>query len=65
MGMIFEVHVEGELAAPTLHRLGWAHWVAEAPTLLRIEATPAGLQSVLRECSDRGLTIEGVLRIDG
>lgn len=62
--MIFEVHVEGELAASTLHRLGWAHCVAEAPTLLRIEATPADLQMVLKECSDRGLTIEGVVRVE-
>jgi hypothetical protein len=64
VGTIFEVRVEGELAATTLHRLGCASCVAEAETLIRIEATPAGLQLVLKECSDHGLTIEGVVRVD-
>ena len=64
MTTTFEVRVEGELAAPTLHRLGCAHAVAKAQTLIRIEATPSGLQRVLEECADHGLTIEGVIRLD-
>jgi hypothetical protein len=60
----FEVRVEGELTAPTLHRLGCAHSVAKPQTLLRIEATPAGLERVLEECFERGLTVEGVVRLD-
>jgi hypothetical protein len=60
----FEVRVEGELAPPTLHRLGCAHSVAKPQTLIRIEATPSDLQRLLRECSERGLTIEGVVRLD-
>ena len=63
MATTFEVRVEGELAAPTLHRLGCAHCVATSQTLLRIEATPSGLQRVLEECAEHGLTIEGVLRL--
>jgi hypothetical protein len=64
MATSFEVRVEGELTAPTLHRLGCPHAVARSQTLLRIEATQAGLERVLKECSDRGLTIEGVVRLD-
>ncbi len=64
MTATFEVHVEGELAWPTLHRLGCAHSLTEAQTLLRIEATPTELHRMLRECSERGLTIESVVRID-
>ncbi len=64
MAKFFEVHVEGELAAPTLHRLGWTHRLAVSPTFLRIEATPAGLQSVIEECCTHGLTIEAVVRLD-
>jgi hypothetical protein len=60
----FEVRVEGELAPPTLHRLGCEHCVAQAQTLLRIEATPTGLQRVLEECAAQGLTIEGVVRLE-
>lgn len=64
MTTTFEVRVEGELAPPTLHRLGCAHCVASEQTLIRIEATPVELQRVLQECSDHGLTIEGVVRLD-
>jgi hypothetical protein len=64
MSMTFEIRVEGELAPPTLHRLGCDHCVAEEQTLIRIEATPAGLQRLLEECANSGLTIEGVVRLD-
>ncbi len=63
MATLFEIRVEGELATPTLYRLRCGHCVAHAQTLIRIEATPAGLQHVLQECSDHGLTIEGVVRV--
>jgi hypothetical protein len=59
----FEVRVEGELSEPTLHRLGCAHCVTEAQTLMRIEATATELQQLLVECSERGLTIESVVRV--
>jgi hypothetical protein len=61
---IFEVRVEGQLAGPTLHSLGCAHCVAEAQTLMRIDATPTYLNAVLKACSDHGLTIESIVRLD-
>ena len=60
----YEVRVEGELQPLTLRRLGCGHCVAGAQTLIRIEATPEGLQAVLKECSDIGAIIEGVVRLD-
>jgi len=64
MATTFEVRVEGELARPTLHSLGCSHSVAEAQTTVRIEATPTELSRLLKTCSERGLTIESVVRID-
>ena len=64
MTTTFEVHVEGELARPTLHSLGCAHCVTEARTLMRIEATPSELSQLLERCSERGLMIESVVRLD-
>lgn len=61
---MFEVRVEGELGAPTLHSLGCAHCVSDAQTSVRIEATPADLQRLLQECTEHGFTIESVVRID-
>ncbi len=60
----FEVHVEGELAGPTLHSLRCTHCVAEGQTLMRIDATPTYLNTVLKACSEHGLTIESVVRLD-
>ena len=64
MATTFEVHVEGELARPTLHSLGCSHCVAEAQTLMRIEATPSELNRLLQTCCERGLLIESIVRID-
>jgi len=64
MTTTFEVHVEGELARPTLHSLGCPHCVTEAQTLMRIEATPSELSQLLKTCSERGLMIESVVRLD-
>ena len=64
MTTTFEVHVEGELAPPTLNSLGCSHSVAEAQTLVRIEATPSELSRLLKRCSERGLMIESIVRID-
>ena len=64
MATTFEVRVEGELAPPTLHSLGCSHSVAEAQTLMRIEATPSELSRLLQTCSERGLIVESVVRID-
>lgn len=60
----FEIRVEGELSKPTLHRLKCAHCVATEQTMLRIEATPAALQELVNTCSQRGLTIERIVRVD-
>jgi hypothetical protein len=64
MTMIFEVRVEGELAEPTLHSLGCAHCLARAQTSMRVEATATDLHRLLETCSENGLTIESVVRID-
>ncbi len=64
MTTTFEVHVEGELARPTLHSLGCAHCVAEAQTMVRIEATPTELDRLLRTCHERGLIVESIVRVD-
>lgn len=64
MATTFEVRVEGELARPTLHSLGCPHCVSEAQTLVRIEATPTELSRLLKACSEGGLMIESVVRID-
>jgi len=64
MTTAYEIRVVGELTPPTLHSLGCAHCLAAAQTMLRIEATPAGLQDVLDACLNRGLTIESIVRVD-
>ena len=64
MATTFEVRVEGELARPTLHSLGCSHCVAEAQTMVRIEVTPSELSQLLKRCSEHGLMIESVVRID-
>ena len=64
MTTTFEVRVEGELAPPTLNSLGCSHCVAEAQTLMRIEATPSELSRLLKTCCERGLMIESIVRVD-
>ena len=64
MTTTFEVRVEGELARPTLNSLGCSYCVAEAQTLVRIEATPSELSRLLKTCGERGLTIESIVRVD-
>jgi len=39
--------------------------VTEAQTAMRIEATPSELSRLLKTCSERGLTIESIVRVDG
>ena len=63
MTTAYEIRVEGELAAPTLHRLGCGHCLASAQTMLRVETTPAGLQEMLNVCFERGLIIESIVRV--
>jgi len=64
MTTTFEVHVEGELAQSTLHSLGCSHCVAEAHTMVRIEATPSELSRLLKTCYERGLLIDSIVRVD-
>jgi hypothetical protein len=65
MTTTFEVRVEGELAPPTLNSLGCSHHVAEAETMVRIEATPSELSRLLKTCSERGMMIESIVRVGG
>lgn len=60
----YEVQVEGELGEPLLRHLSWSHRVVPTETLMRVDATPSELIRLLRACSECGLTIEGVTRID-
>jgi hypothetical protein len=59
----YEVRVEGELGEPLLRYLSWSHCVIPGQTFVRVEATPAELDHLLRACTEEGLTIEGVHRI--
>ena len=59
----YEVRVEGELGEPLLRYLSWSHCVIPEQTFVRVDATPAELEHLLRACTDEGLTIEGVHRI--
>jgi len=63
MTRVFEVRVEGELGESMLRLLGWSHVTVPEQTLVRLDATPAGLQRVLRVCTDRGMAIERVRRL--
>ena len=64
MTKAFEVRVRGELGESMLRRLGWSHSTVAGQTLMRVEATPGDLERLLRTCSERGLTIERVVRIE-
>ena len=60
----YEVHVEGELGEPLLHYLSWPHYIVPAHTMVRVVAAPDELHSLLAACTDEGLGIERVRRID-
>ncbi len=60
----YEVRVEGELGEPLLRFLSWSHGVMPEQTCVRVNATPAELGALLRACSENGLIIERVRRID-
>jgi hypothetical protein len=64
MTTAYEIRVDGELARPTLHSLGCAHCLAGSQTMVRVEATPSGLEELVRACAGRGLTIESIVRVD-
>jgi hypothetical protein len=38
--------------------------VAEAQTMVRIEATPSELIELLKTCCERGAMIESIIRVD-
>jgi hypothetical protein len=63
MTTAYEIRVEGQLTAPTLHSLGCDHCLADAQTMIRIEATPTGLQEMLAACVERGMTVESIVRV--
>jgi hypothetical protein len=63
MSKAFEVRVQGELGEPLLRLLGWSHSTVPEQTVMRVEATPQDLNRLLRTCSERGLTIERVVRV--
>jgi hypothetical protein len=63
MTKAFEVRVQGELGEPMLRLLGWSHSTVPEQTLMRVEATPSDLHRLLKTCSERGLTIERVVRV--
>ena len=59
----YEVRVEGELGEPLLRYLSWSYGVIPEQTFLLVDATPAELDALLRDCTDEGLIIERVRRI--
>jgi hypothetical protein len=65
MARVIEVRVQGQLGEAMLRLLGWSHVTVPEQTIIRLDATPAGLQSLLRACTERGLAIERVHRMGG
>jgi hypothetical protein len=63
MTKAFEVRVEGQLGEPMLRLLGWSHVTVPEQTLVRVDVTPAALQRIVKDCTDRGLTIERIHRV--
>lgn len=60
----YEVRVEGELGDPLLRYLRWPHHVVHGQTVVRIAAAPDALSAFLRSCTDIGLSIEQVRRVE-
>lgn len=64
MSRTLEVHVEGELGEPLLRYLSWSHYYVPEQTVVRVIAAPDELHSLLAACTNDGLGIERVRRID-
>ena len=64
MTKAFEVRIEGQLGESMLRLLGWSHVTVPEQTVMRVDVTPAALQSIVKACIDRGLTIERIHRIE-
>jgi len=63
MTRVFEVRVQGQLGESMHRLLGWSHVTVPEQTLVRVDATPADLERILRDCTERGMLIERVHRL--
>jgi hypothetical protein len=59
----YEVRVAGELGEPLLRYLRWFHYTVPEQTLVRLTAASADLHRFLRACTDNGVRIERVRRV--
>jgi hypothetical protein len=60
----YEVHIDGLLSPPLLAYLRWSHWVQPEQSVVRLQANPNELDEYLQLCSEHGLTIERLTRLE-
>jgi hypothetical protein len=60
----YEVHVDGLLSRPLLGYLRWSHCVQPEQSVVRLRANPGELDHYLQACSECGLTIERLTRLE-
>jgi len=60
----YEVHIEGQLGGALLRYLRWPSRTQPEQSIIRLRATSEELQQLLLSCSDCGLIVERVTRID-
>ena len=63
-GVVYEVRVDGELGEPLLRYLNWPHYVVPGQTMVRIDAASADLHRFLEACTEAGVSIERVRRVE-
>jgi hypothetical protein len=60
----YELYVEGRLGSALLGYLCWSNRTQPEHSIVRVRSTYGELHQLLASCSDSGLTIERVTRID-
>lgn len=60
----YEVHIDGLLSPPLLDYLRWSHCVQPEQSVVRLQANPTELDDYLQLCSEFGLTIERLTRLE-
>jgi hypothetical protein len=60
----YEVHIDGLLGPPLLGYLRWSHCVQPEQSVVRLQANPTELDDYLQLCSEYGLTIERLTRLE-
>ncbi len=63
-GVVYDVRVDGELGEPLLRYLNWPHYTVPGQTMVRIDAAAADLHRFLEACTEAGVSIERVRRVE-